>query len=145
MLAYAEVPSGRAYEMAAAFRMTAKSATRSAKRLVAKRDMAGRQLLVLSKNLPSTLRGLAQVLEICAERDDWESPVDPEGSVTPRSVWESAKADIYPAAEHASALFQAWDRGSDQPANDYVKSHAAAVLVAWNNLESFGAEIFDAT
>ena len=144
MLAHAEVPSGRAYEMAAAFRMTAKSATRSAKRLVTKNDPEGRQLLALSVDLPSTLKGLAQVIELCAERGDWESPVDPEGMVTPRTVWESVKAEVYPAAEKASSLFQAWDEGRAKPANEHVKSHAAAVLLTWNNLEDFGLEIFDA-
>lgn len=144
MLAHAEVPSGRAYEMAAAFRLSAKSAVRSAKRLATKRDPDGRELLALSEGLPSTLRGLAQVLELCAERDDWDSPVDPEGMVTPRTVWESVKAEIYPAAEKASALFQAWDEGRSKPANEHVKSHAAAVLLAWNSLEEYGLEIFDA-
>lgn len=144
MLAHAEDQYGRAYEMAAAFRLTAKSAARSAKRLATKKDPEGRELVVLSKDLPSSLRGLAQVLEICAERDDWESPVDPDSQVSPRAVWETVRAEVYPAADKASALFKAWDEGSAQPANEHVKSHAAAVLLTWNNLEQFGAELFDA-
>lgn len=142
MLAYANALPDRAYEMAATFRVTAKSAGRSAKRVAAKKDSDSRQLLSLSKDLPSTLRGFAQVLDLCAERDDWESPVDPDGQLTPRVVWESVRAEVYPAADKASSLLEAWSNGRASPKSRHLESYAAAVLLAWNNLESAGAEIF---